>query len=91
MVATDIKFFEASVAKALEAVNPESCKLVPIAAPITGVINVGEVDNTTEPVPVLEVTPVPPLVTARGVLNTSEVAEAAPKIGVINVGEVANT
>ena len=34
---------------------------VPLAGvPNTGVTNVGEVDNTTLPVPVFDVTPVPP-------------------------------
>jgi hypothetical protein len=40
------------VATACEAVKPDNCKLVPVAAPISGVTSVGEVDNTTEPVPV---------------------------------------
>jgi hypothetical protein len=40
-------------------------KLVPVAAPITGVTNVGVVLNTTAPVPVLVVTPVPPAKTGR--------------------------
>ena len=34
------------------------------AAPRVGVTSVGELDSTTEPVPVEEVTPVPPLATA---------------------------
>jgi hypothetical protein len=40
-------------------------KLVPVAAPITGVTNVGVVLNTTAPDPVLVVTPVPPAKTGR--------------------------
>jgi hypothetical protein len=53
VVATEIRFFDASVATACEAVNPDNCKLVPIAAPISGVTSVGETDNTTEPVPAI--------------------------------------
>ena len=44
---------------------PVSDKLVPVAAPITGVTSVGEVDKTTSPVPVEVVTPVPPLRTGN--------------------------
>ena len=40
-------------------------KLVPVATPRTGVTNVGLVDNTTFPVPVEPVTPVPPLETGK--------------------------
>ena len=36
-----------------------------MGVPSTGVTNVGLFDNTTEPVPVLVVTPVPPEATAR--------------------------
>ena len=36
-----------------------------VGVPKTGVTKVGLVDNTTEPVPVLVVTPVPPLATAK--------------------------
>jgi hypothetical protein len=54
----------------LPAVRPEAVPVmfVPTKAdgvPKAGVTNVGEFDNTTEPVPVDEVTPVPPLATAR--------------------------
>jgi hypothetical protein len=63
VLATEIKFLDASVAKALEAVKPDNCKLVPVAMPKTGVTNVGDVFSTFEPEPVLVVTPVPPLVT----------------------------
>ena len=46
---------------ALEAVNPAlKAKEVPDAAPNTGVTSVGLFDKTTLPVPVDEVTPVPP-------------------------------
>jgi hypothetical protein len=82
---------EASVAKALDAVKPDNCKLVPVAAPKTGVINVGEVCLTTAPVPDAVVAPVPPLVTAKAVLNVRLVAEATPSMGVTNVGDVDNT
>jgi hypothetical protein len=47
----------ASVTIAREAVRPDNCKLVPVAAPITGVTNVGDVAKTKAPVPVGEVTP----------------------------------
>ena len=47
----------ASVTIALEAVRPESCKLVPVAAPITGVTSVGDVAKTKAPEPVGVVTP----------------------------------
>jgi hypothetical protein len=91
VLATEIKFLEESVAKALDAVKPDNCKLVPVATPKTGVTNVGDVDSTFEPEPVLVVTPVPPLVTANDVPSVRLVADAAPKIGVTNVGEVAST
>ena len=39
--------------------------LVALAAPRVGVVSVGELDNTTLPVPVEEVTPVPPLATGN--------------------------
>jgi hypothetical protein len=54
----------------LPAVKPDAVPVmfVPTSAegvPNAGVTNVGEFDNTTEPVPVDEVTPVPPLATGR--------------------------
>jgi len=46
--------------------NPVRLVAVPEAGvPNVGVTNVGEFDNTTLPVPVDEVTPVPPLATAK--------------------------
>ena len=42
-----------------------TAKLVPVAAPMTGVTSVGLVDKTTLPVPVDVVTPVPPRATVR--------------------------
>lgn len=89
--AIETRFFDASVATACEAVRPDNCKLVPVAAPILGVTNTGEVDNTTEPEPVEVVVPVPPLATAKAELKVSDVAEAAPSVGVTNTGEVDNT
>jgi len=46
---------------------PVTDKLVPVAAPSTGVIKDGELFNTTEPEPVLVVTPVPPFNTGNAV------------------------
>ena len=42
-------------------------KLVPVAAPILGVIRVGLFERTTFPDPVLVVVPVPPLLTGMAV------------------------
>ena len=53
--------FEAIIAAPVTAAV--TTKLVPVAAPIMGVTNVGVVLNTTAPDPVLVVTPVPPLAT----------------------------
>jgi hypothetical protein len=39
-------------AAALTALKPLNERLVPVAAPMTGVVNVGVVANTAEPVPV---------------------------------------
>ena len=74
---------------------------MPVATPKIGVIRVGEVDNTTATVPVLVVTPVPPLATGRvpvtPVVKGSPVKLVAtpevgvPKRGVTKVGEVAKT
>jgi hypothetical protein len=45
-----------------------------LAAPVKVIVplNVGLADNTTEPVPVEDVTPVPPLPTERGVSTTRD-------------------
>ena len=69
--------------------------------PKIGVTNVGDVDNTTFPVPVDVVTPVPPLVTgkvpdtpeARGkpVAFVNTTALGVPKAGVVKLGEDDNT
>jgi hypothetical protein len=91
VLAIEIKFLDASVAIACEALRLESCKLVPVAAPSTGVTKVGDVDNTTEPNPVLVVVPVPPLATAKAVLRVNDVAAASPNTGVTNVGELDKT
>jgi hypothetical protein len=45
-------------------VNVTLLTVVAVAAPSVGVVRVGEVDKTTEPLPVDVVTPVPPLFTA---------------------------
>ncbi len=50
-----------------ELLLPVTDKLVPVAAPSIGVTKVGLVDNTTEPEPVLVVTPVPPFNTGNAV------------------------
>ena len=55
---------------------PETLKLVPVAAPITGVTKVGEVANTTEPVPVSSVI-APAKLALDGVAN--QVATPVPK------------
>ena len=72
-----------------------------VGVPSNGVTNVGEVDRTTEPVPVEVVTPVPPFKTGsvpvtpvvKGkpvrLVATPEVG--VPNNGVTNVGEVDNT
>lgn len=51
-VGRETRFFEASVSKSLDAVNPERDKEVPDATPILGVIRVGEVASTIPPLPV---------------------------------------
>jgi len=45
-----------------------------VGVPKRGVISVGLVDKTTLPVPVLEVTPVPPEATARALANVTTCA-----------------
>ena len=69
--------------------------------PRFGVVNVGEVDNTTEPEPVLVVTPVPPfaagsvpvtpVVSGRPVALVSVTDAGVPNAGVTSVGEFDNT
>jgi len=64
-------------------------------------VRVGDADNTTEPVPVDDVTPVPPLATGkvpvtpvvRGkpVALVSVAAEGVPRLGVAKVGLLAKT
>ena len=55
---------------------PETLKLVPVAAPITGVTKVGDVAKTTEPVPVASVI-APAKLALDGV--ASQVATPVPK------------
>jgi hypothetical protein len=72
-----------------------------LGVPNAGVVKVGEVDSTTFPVPVEDVTPVPPLPTgnvpdtpvARGkpVAFDNTTALGVPKAGVVKVGEVDST
>jgi len=90
----------------LPAVNPEPVPvmLVPTSAegvPNAGVTRVGELDNTTDPVPVEVVVFVPPLATGsipvtpevKGnpvvLVNTPD--DGVPSAGVTRVGDVANT
>ena len=64
---------------------------MPVAVPKIGVIRVGVLARTTDPEPVLDIDPVPPLATESAVLNVNDVAEAAPRVGVTNIGELDNT
>jgi len=74
---------------------------VAVAAPIVGVVNVGDVDKTTEPEPVDDVTPVPPLptpsvpvtpvVSGSPVALVNVIADGVPRFGVTNVGEMEST
>ena len=76
-------------------------KVADVGVPSTGVTKVGDVDNTTDPVPVEVVVPVPPLATGkvpvtpvvRGkpVALVSVAAEGVPRLGVTRVGLLANT
>ena len=65
-------------------VNVPVLKLPDVGVPSTGVTKVGEVDNTTEPVPVDVVTPVPPLATAR----VADKPAAVPVVFWLKVGQV---
>ena len=72
-----------------------------LGVPKAGVTRVGEVLKTTLPVPVLEVTPVPPLATGkvpvtpvdkgRPVAFVKTKDEGVPRAGVTKVGELLNT
>jgi hypothetical protein len=72
-----------------------------VGVPKTGVPSVGEVDNTTLPVPVDVVTPVPPLstgsvpvtpvVSGRPVQEVNVPEVGVPRTGVVKVGDVDNT
>ena len=57
-------------------------KLPAAGVPSTGVTSEGLVARTTDPVPVLVVTPVPPLVTAR-VPDTCVPSGNGPQLGVV--------
>ena len=48
-------------------------KVADVGVPKIGVVNVGLVDNTTLPVPVLDVTPVPPEATGKVPVVNAEV------------------
>ena len=65
-------------------VNVPVLKLPLVGVPNNGVTNVGLVDNTTLPVPVLVVTPVPPLATANVALSPA----AVPDVFWFHVGTV---
>jgi hypothetical protein len=80
--------------------NPVRLVATPEAGvPRAGVTNVGELDRTVFPVPVLLVTPVPPLATGRVPVTPVVIGnpvrlvatpeEGVPRAGVTNVGEVA--
>ena len=71
----------------VEVNDPVSLRLVPVAAPMTGVTNVGEVDRTVFPVPVDVVTPVPPFATASVALRPA----AFPPIFKLATGVVEET
>jgi hypothetical protein len=60
-----VETFPPPVLKNTPLIFPERSKDVPVAAPMFGVTSVGDVESTTFPVPVLAVTPVPPLATDR--------------------------
>jgi hypothetical protein len=56
---------------------PVTTILLAVALPSEGVIKVGDVFKTTEPVPVLVVTPVPPLTTGSTPVKTGSLKEGA--------------
>jgi hypothetical protein len=56
-----------------------------VGVPSNGVTNVGDVDKTAEPVPVLVVTPVPPF--ATGKVPVTPVVKGSP-VALVNVPEV---
>ena len=61
-------------------VNVHVLKLPDCGVPKIGVVNDGLVDSTFEPLPVEEVTPVPPLATGK-VPDTSAVKDTDPHVG----------
>ena len=82
--------------------KPVTFVIVPDAGvPSAGVTSAGDVERTTEPVPVLVVTPVPPLPTGnvpvtpevrgRPVAFVRMAAEGVPSAGVTSVGDVLST
>ena len=79
----------------------EIWRLFAEAPAVTVPVNVGDALSTTDPVPVEDVTPVPPLATGRvpvtPVVSGNPVAfvsvplAGVPRVGVTNVGEVDST
>jgi hypothetical protein len=69
------------------AVNIFPFKTSQVAVPV----KVGEDDNTTFPVPVFVVTPVPPLNTGKALDKVNDVADATPNVGVTKLGDVFKT
>ena len=65
-------------------VNVPVLKLPDVGVPSKGVTSVGDVDKTTEPVPVEVVTPVPPLATA----SVADSPAAVPVVFWLKVGHV---
>ena len=64
-----------------ELMFPDKIKLVPDATPSIGVINTGLILRTTEPLPVLLVTPVPPLTTGKAVPDNETLIVPEPVTG----------
>lgn len=64
--------------------NVQLARLPEVGVPKRGVVNVGLVESTTDPVPVEVVTPVPPEATA----NVADKPPAVPEVFWLNVGQV---
>ena len=64
-----------------EFIFPVTDKLVPEATPSIGVINTGLILRTTEPLPVLLVVPVPPLITGKAVPDNETLIVPEPVTG----------
>jgi hypothetical protein len=84
----EIRFLEASVTRAEEAVRAERFREVPAAAPRMGVMRVGVLARTTAPEPVEEVIEmfgVAPPEDASG--EEAVTVVTVPKVGVVQAGE----